>query len=168
LSKIHIFVALNKLIMIRHNTKEELEKTLIAEFKNKFYRKMGYYPIITTQVIDNEDVIQIMSLNDLEKHFSEYYPFKFGKYHNLRTNARYRTLIDLRVIFTQIARTMNYTFYDIGQYLGGRHHTTIINYAVLFKDLMETSEPFRQLHTSIFKHIKNKTKNESSNLESIN
>ena len=119
-------------------------------------------------MIQNDDVIKLMSLNDLEKNFSEYYPYKFGKFHNLRSKGRYRQLVDLRVIFTQMARTMNYTFYDIGQYLGGRHHTTILNYAVLFKDLMETSDTFRQLYASIFKHVKLKTENEPSNLESLN
>lgn len=153
--------------MIKYSKKEEVEKRLIENFKSTFYKKLGYYPIVTTQVIQNDDVIKLMSLDELEKHFVSRFPFKFGKLHNLRTNARYRELVDLRIVFTQIARTMNYTFYNIGQYLGGKHHTTIINYAVSFKNLMETSEPFRQLYADIFNHIKEKTKNESSNLESL-
>jgi chromosomal replication initiation ATPase DnaA len=154
--------------MIKYSKKEEIEKRLINNFRRTFYKRLGYYPIVSTQVIQNDSVISIMSLNELEQHFAHRFPYKFGKHHNLRSNGRYRELIDLRIIFTQIARTMNYTYQNIGQYLGGKHHTTVLNYAVLFRNLMETSEPFRELYTTIFNHIKEKTKHESSNLESLN
>lgn len=152
--------------MIKYTDKQLLERDLIEKFKATFYKKLGYYPIITTQVIDNEDVITLMSLNDLEQYFVEYFPHKFGKTYTLRSKPRLRELVDLRIVFTQIARTMNYTYYNIGQYLGGRHHTTILNYSVLFKNLMDTSSPFRNLYTKIFNHIKQKT-NESSIMVNI-
>ena len=150
--------------MIKYTDKQLLEKELIEKFKSTFYKKVGYYPIVTTQVIDNNDVINFMSLNDLEKYFIEYFPHRFGKTHSLRSKPRFRELVDLRIIFTQIARTMNYTYYNIGQYLGGRHHTTVLNYSILFKNLMDTNPPFKDLYNKIFTYIKQKN-NESSIME---
>ena len=147
--------------MIKYTDKQLLERELIEKFKTTFYKKLGYYPIVTTQVINDEDIITLMSLNELEQYFIKFFPHKFGKIQTLRSKPRFRELIDLRIIFTQIARTMNYTYYNIGQYLGGRHHTTVLNYSVLFRNLMENNPPFRLLYHKIFKHIKQKT-NESS------
>lgn len=151
---------------MRYTEKQLLEKKLIDEFKEEFYKQVGYYPIVSTQLMQKNNVITLMSLNELENYFVEFYPYKFGKTHNLRSKARFRELVDLRIIFTQIARTMNYTYYNIGRYLGGRHHTTVLNYSVLFKNLMETSHPFTDQYHNIYNFIKTK-KNESSTLESI-
>ena len=147
--------------MIKYTDKQTLEKELIENFKTTFYEKLGYYPIVETQIVKDEDIITLMSLEELEQYFTEFFPNKYGKIYTLRSKPRYRELIDLRIIFTQIARTMNYTYYSIGQYLGGRHHTTAINYSVLFKNLIETNPPFKLLYHKIFNHIKQKT-NESS------
>lgn len=156
--------------MPQYSTKnKKLEKELIETFKEEFYKKIGYYPIITTQVIENQDDIQIMSLNDLETYFIECFRDVYPQVIRLRKKDRHREVVDLRSLFTHFARVMRYKYAAIGRFLGTRHHTTILHYNIVFNDQMATNSDFRSMYNQIFNYIKEKSKsNELSIMEYTN
>jgi len=150
--------------MLKYTERQLLEKKLIADFKKKFYRKLGYYPIISTEVVEKQNDIPILSLNDLEKCFMECFSEILKKPNALRNKERYRPIVDIRALFTHFARIMRYTCEGIGGYLGGRHHTSILHYSMVFNNQMETNMAFRNNYNRILKYIKQKA-NESSNMD---
>lgn len=153
--------------MIKYTKRQLIEKKLIADFKKNFYKKLGYYPIISTEVIEKQNEIPILTLNELELYFNDCFQDMFKKTNILRNKGRYRVIIDIRVLFSHFARVMKYTYASIGDYLGGKHHTTILHYSVVFNNEMETNPAFRQKYNKILKYIKEK-KNESSTMDGSN
>jgi|LakMenEpi03Aug12_release.lakeMendotaPanAssembly.Ray.scaffolds.fasta_scaffold917595_1 hypothetical protein len=131
-----------------------LEKKLIIEFKNKFRLKMGYDPIVLTKITVDEYGIPLMSLETLESYFDSFLPVRFGKKVPLGSKSRKRDLVELRMMFVYIARTMKYTCERVGEFLGGRDHTTIVHNIHMFGILMETSDSFREKYYSILTYIK--------------
>ena len=157
--------------------RRKTEQTLIKEFLDTFYNKMGYYPtVITNTNIETKDGLTILSLNELEKYFKPLLPTLFQRNVTLQSKDRSRSLVELRFIFFFIARTMRYNLIDIGRFCGGRDHTTVIHGLRTFKNLYETDENFRGRYYTIINNIKkdyepptldnfNKTKDQSqSNL----
>ncbi len=133
-----------------------LEKKLIEEFKQKFYDKLGYRPIIVTKVTITEQEIALLSLDDLVKCFDRHLPKnKNKKVLSLKSKVRKRQLADLRRIFCAIARSMGYTFMQIGRFLGKRDHSTIMHSVKSFKILFETDESFKTLYFTILNTIAN-------------
>jgi hypothetical protein len=154
--------------MIKYSKKQKLEKQLIQSFKSDFFNKLGYYPIVKVNVLESigiseeTDDLYMMQLSELEDCFIETFPdLLYGKY-KMRSKDRYRFLVDLRSIFSHFARTMGYTYASIGEYLGGKHHSTVLHYQFLFKNEMETNERFRSFYYRILHTIKQKTKQDES------
>jgi hypothetical protein len=56
---------------------------------------------------------------------------------------------------------MEYKLTTIGKYLK-KHHSSIIHYENTFKDMMETSESFKEKYNQIFNYIKTKTNDKLS------
>lgn len=133
-----------------------LEKKLIDEFKEKFLAKIGYEPIILTRIETNEYSIPIMSLETLEEYFTPYLPTQYGKKLSLFSKSRKRELVELRMMFCYIARSMRYKLSAVGEFMGGRDHTTVMHNVVTFQNLMETNELFRFRFLDILSHIKEK------------
>lgn len=132
-----------------------LEKKLIDEFKSKFQEKMGYVPTVITKVsADGMDNVPMMSLDDLSSYFDPFLPVLYNKKLTLKCRSRKRELVELRNIFCAIARMMRFTCTSIGDYLGNRDHTTVLHNVVTFKNLIETSEVFREKYLLILNHIK--------------
>lgn len=148
--------------MLKYTDRQLLEKKLIDDFKEDFYKKIGYSPIVTTRIyIKDDDSLQIMSLEELEIYFKECFPTL-----NIKQKERYRELVDLRSIFSYFARAMMYKLVTIGRFLGNRDHTTILHYVTLFNNQMETNPAYREQYKLIYNHIKKQTnKNESSTLD---
>lgn len=148
--------------MLKYTNRQVLEKKLISSFKKKFYKKLGYYPIVSTAIIEKQSDIPMLSLNDLEECFMTCFSEILRKPNALRCKDRYRPIVDLRALFTHFARIMKYTYYGIGVHLGGRHHTSILHYNMIFNNEMETNVAFRNKYNKILTYIKEK--HESSNV----
>lgn len=155
--------------MIKYTKKQVLEKKLIKEFKQDFYKKLGYMPIVTTEIKLKESDIPILSLNQLEECFIETFPQYLRKMGDLKANDRHRERVDMRCLFTHFARAMRYKYTYIGKYLNNRHHTTVLHYSMLFRNQMDTNDLFIYMHNKILDKIKNKVdKDESSVVEHFN
>lgn len=144
-----------------------LEKKLINEFKQKFRDKMGYSPFVITKVsIDDIHSIKLMSLDELADYFKPFVPHQKGRKTTLTSRSRKRELVELRMIFCFIARNMKYTYTSIGLFMGGRDHTTVLHNLSCFRNLIETSEEFREKYLKILNFIKQS--HESSDLGKFN
>lgn len=133
----------------------KLEKRLIEEFKQKFEEKLGYTPIVLTKVsTDGIEELPIMSLEELAGYFTPFLPELYGKKLTLQCSSRKREVVELRNIFCALARMMRFTCVTVGQFLGGRDHTTVLHNVGTFNNLIETSESFREKYFLILTHIK--------------
>lgn len=138
-------------------TKEYIEKTekeLIEKFLENFYKKMGYYPTIITKKDLEEKLLNLLSLEELEKYFDPYLPNVYGKILKLSTKARYREIVELRQMFCFIARSMGFSLKTIGQFLGNRDHTTVIHNIRTFHNIIETDDIYKEKYNRISKKIK--------------
>ena len=131
-----------------------LERKLIDEFKQKFQDKLGYEPVVLTKVADSPYSIPIMSLEQLAEYFEPFLPELFGNTLTLVTKSRKRELVELRMMFCYLARSMKYKLEAIGNYLGGKDHTTVMHNVASFINLMETNENFRSKFLHILNYIK--------------
>lgn len=133
----------------------QLERKLIEQFKESFYEKVGYYPVVVTRLNQNvEEYLPIMPLEALQEYFEPFLPYRNGMRLCLKSKDRYRELVELRNIYCFIARTMGYSLATVGQSIGNRDHTTVIHNVSSFKNLVETNETFQQKYIRIFNHIK--------------
>lgn len=133
----------------------QLEKKLIEQFRQTFYDKLGYYPMVVTDVqVDSNYRLPLMDLQDLQELFEPFLPYRYDRKLNLKSKSRYRELVELRNIYCFLARTMGYSLSTVGESLGNRDHTTVIHNVACFKNLMETDDSFRQKYITILTYIK--------------
>lgn len=133
----------------------QLEKKLVDKFKQDFYKKFDYYPVILTKANALvEERSQLMSLEELKEYFTPFLPTRNGKTIPLDKKCRIREITELRSIFCYIARTMSYSLKSIGEFLAGKDHTTVIHSIKCFNDLNETSDVFNEKYTMIVNYIK--------------
>lgn len=141
--------------MMMIDYKKKIKQELIDEFVLKFKEKIGYKPtVITDNSMINNGVV-ILTLNELENYFTPFLPKVRYRDIKLGSRDRIRSLVELRCIFFFIARSMNYTLKSMGQYLGGRDHTTVIHNITTFKNLYDTDEIFKIKYNTILKALKN-------------
>lgn len=131
----------------------KIEKKLVEEFKNVYYQKMGFYPIVRTRYDTSIDGIGYMSLDQLEKYFTPFLPERYGQVLTLGSKHRYREIVEMRFIFCFLAKQMKYSLNTIGIHIGQRDHTTVMHALNTFGDLIQTSEGFRDKYSAILKHI---------------
>lgn len=144
----------------------QLETRLINKFREQFYEKLGYYPVIIAKSTQMERKDKkLWSLADLEAYFMPYLPERFGKKVMLTSKYRGRDIVELRMIFCMIARGMGHTCKSIGTYLGGRDHTTVIHAVNTFNDLMVTNDNFRDKYHQIITDIKNDFPDDASTMD---
>jgi len=141
--------------MTASDCKKKIEQELIEEFILKFEEKIGYKPTVITDKEMTNDGLIILTLNELENYFTPFLPKTRGRDIKLGSKDRTRSLVELRCIFFFIARSMNYTLKRVGQYLGGRDHTTVIHNITTFKNLYDTDEIFKMKYNTILKTLKN-------------
>ena len=135
--------------------KKIIEQELINEFIQNFYEKIGYYPIVILKNGKSSNELGAITLNHLETYFETSLPTLYNEKLNLSDKNRTRAIVELRCIFSFIARSMGYTYKEIGFYLGGRDHTTAIYSVKTFKNLYETDECFRSKYFTIINNINN-------------
>lgn len=134
--------------------KKKVEHDLITDFVNRFYEKVGYHPTVITNHRITDDGIITLTLPELEKYFEPYLPTILNKKVNLGVKDRSRSIVELRCIFFFIARSMRYNLKQLGKYLGGRDHTTVIHGITTFRNLYETEPAFRDKYYLIINQIK--------------
>ena len=58
----------------------QLEKKLIEQFRENFYQKIGYYPMVVTQVqVDSTYSLPIMNLQTLQDMFESFLPIRYER-----------------------------------------------------------------------------------------
>lgn len=151
-----------------------LEKKMIEEFRVTFYDKLGYFPTVLPKFSVDTAELMLLSLNELKDLFIPFLPYRHDMKLNLDCKHRYREITELRFIFCYIAKQMKYTLTSIGDVLGKRDHTTVMNALKLFHNLIETDPVFREKYLNIINHIKkhqdqsqNLTADESSTMEPV-
>ncbi len=146
----------------------KIERKLIQEFKDNFFKKVGYKPIVLTKIADeeNDGYIKLISLDLLKELFEPFLPFKQRKQITLERHIRIREMVELRFIYCFIARRMNYSFVSIAKSLN-RDHTTIMYSCDKFTDLSETDPSFREKYLMILNHIKQETNREDYELSNM-
>ena len=132
------------------------ETQMVQEFIEKFYNEFGYNPTVIIRTQKKKSPFGVISLNELEKCFQNFLPKKYGKTHYLSSKLRARELVELRFIFFHIARKMGYGLKNIGEFIGNKHHTTVIHGLRTFRNLYETEESFKETYHKIVNIIKNK------------
>lgn len=132
--------------------KKKIENELIKEFSDKFYEKVGYRPTVITDEKNNGRIV--ITLVELEKYFESYLPTLYGRIPKLSSKDRSRPLVELRSIFFYIGRTMGYSLKELGGYMGGKDHTTVIHNINTFKNLYETEVAFKNKYYLILNQIK--------------
>lgn len=73
----------------------------------------------------------------------------------LKTKNRSRELVNLRKIYCILAQKAGYSLREIGIFLNGRDHTTIIHNIEKGKNHLETEQEFKALFNSIQKDLLN-------------
>lgn len=139
----------------------KMERRLIADFKESFYRKMGYFPVVLSRYQLPDDQVGYMSLDKLTDYFEPFLPLKGGIPVPLSSKLRYREIVEMRFIYSYLAKSMKYSLAIIGKHLGGRDHTTVIHNLDQFANMMETCEKFRGKYKMIFDHIREQEQKEA-------
>jgi hypothetical protein len=133
----------------------QLELKLIENFQREFYSKMGYFPHIITKHMKDEfrNLKPFMTLEELADKFKPFMPVLAGEKMKLRSQLRKREVVEMRHIFTFIAKTMGYSHKTIAHFLGKKDHSTTINSMRVFEDLYQTSDNFREKFETINQYI---------------
>lgn len=132
------------------------EKEFTKNFVKRFYKKFNYYPTVIINKERASDEYNLLSLSQLEECFNPFLPNLYKKTLTLSCREKVREIAELRHIFCFLARSMNFKVTTIGLYLGGRDHTTVVHSVMVFKNLYETDEMFREKFKRITNHIKEK------------
>jgi hypothetical protein len=145
------------------NKKKKVTEEQVSEsFKKSFYKRFGYTPLIVLEKPSSKRPSLIMSLEELDGYFRIFIDKTPGcKGYSLTSKHRYREIVDFRFMFAHLARSMEYKLTTIGKYLK-KHHSSIIHYENTFKDMMETSDSFKEKYTQVFNYIKNKANDKLS------
>lgn len=130
------------------------EKYLITSFLDNFYMEMGYFPTVFGKYYRDQVDLKVATLPELRKCFDPFLPTKYGKKLTLTSKYRIRELVELRCIFSYLAKKLGYSLKRTGQFLGNRDHTTILNNLRVFRNLYETDENFKNKYLIIITHIK--------------
>jgi hypothetical protein len=143
---------------------EKLEKKLIKSFKETFHLKMGYEPIVISRTHKDLDPskstlkdIKAVSLSVLKNWFKDLLPFYNDKRVKIDTNRRHHDIVQIRMIFSFVARAMGHSVTSIGHSLK-KDHTTIVHYSQTLKDLLETNIAYREKCQQVLEYLREKSK----------
>ena len=137
---------------INEQDKEKMNE-LVKEFKSKLFDELGYIPMCV--IMDKEKIIA--PLEYLENVINSFIPEYIKNQHgvaSIKDFLRRSKLSDLRHMFCHIAREMGYTLDEIGDYLNGRDHTTVINSCENFRIYCMTDSEFAKKYKNIINTIK--------------
>jgi len=146
--------------------KLKLERKLVEDFIDDFYKKVGYKPVIITKVsVDSE--LEVMPLAELKACLTPFLPTLHGKKIPLEHKSRMIEIVELRHMYFHLARSMGYKLTAIAYSIKKLDHTTVIHGLKTFANLMDTDERYRVKFQTILNHVKN-IKNGSSVMANSN
>ena len=123
-----------------------LEKKIVEQFREHFFDKFGYYPLVITKT---KSLLPVIPLDELRDYVLPFAP-------GLCTEDRSRQSVDMRMVYCFLARGMGYKLKEIGSYIGDRDHTTVRRSVIIFSDLMESDENFKSKFSEVLESIKEK------------
>jgi hypothetical protein len=139
--------------------KQFIASEMINKFTKDFKRRTGLNVMINlygdNQVLHDfsvsfEENYPIITLRELENLILESLPETINS-EKFRSKSREREYVDVRSIFSYVARRFNFKYATIGKYLN-KDHTTIIHHQKIAENLLETDP----IYKSKYEHIVNK------------
>lgn len=133
-----------------------LEEKLINEFRTKFYDKLGYHPIVVTQIFeaDGEDnALPILPLSAMKDYFNASISTLYKRNLSIDTPRRYKFIVELRAIYCTFARKMGYNLTEIATSLKKRDHTTVMYNLDLCQKLLTTDASFKRMYNNMLKGV---------------
>lgn len=132
-----------------------LEKRLIDDFKKDFKEKIGYTPEVISKNTTLNGEIQIMSLEELLRHFDVFLPTFINTPYQLTKRGRNRAVVELRFIFYHLAHRMGYSSTAVGKFFN-YDHTTILYGLRQFDNLIHQDEDFQHKFKAVVAQIQKK------------
>lgn len=83
-------------------------------------------------------------------------------YEDLLSTRKMLDIANARLTLYKLLYSSGMTFKEVGKFVGGRHHSTVISGVDKFSDLYETDHAFREKVDSIFKIAINQTHEETN------
>lgn len=143
--------------------KQFIATEMIIKFTKDFKRKTGLKVMINlygdNEVLHDfsvsfEDNYPIVTLRELENLILESLPDTITS-EKFRSKSRERECVDVRSIFSYIARRFNFKYATIGKYLN-KDHTTIIHHQRIAENLLATDPIFKSKYENIVNKINKK------------
>lgn len=138
--------------MTTNDYQKKVALSLIKKFTQEFKEKTGLKCMVhITELggVDQENVLNnLLTLEKVEKIFLNCLPPEISEGFRLRNRSRRREQVDIRTMFCSIAYRLNFTFSDIGRFLG-KDHTTIIYLNRKADNLLDIDERFASIYNSI-------------------
>lgn len=152
-----------------------LQRKLIAEFKQKFYDKLGYYPEVithTTEIMPTgsskilriplEDLRDIIDSRFLMPLVSTIHGSKWIT--SISNRSRIRDICELRYTYFKIAAIMGYSWCSIARSIG-MDHSSVIHGVRTLNGHLETDPRVRQQYHNTLFNVKRIIENEYRHLE---
>jgi hypothetical protein len=99
-----------------------------------------------------------MSLEELEMKFTPFLPKTGTTVQRLKSRRRNQEIVELRHMFSFLAKKMGYSLASIANHLELRDHSTIIHGLKTFRDRYETDLDYRDRYDAINNYVKRHTK----------
>lgn len=141
----------------------KLEQKLIKEFESMFAEKTGKkVTVLVKGRRSTNSWMPKISMTELEKHLLLFISPQYPELeYSLACKSRTRSMVQIRMIFCQLVRSLGYTYEEIGKYLN-RDHTTIIHNVRTSDNLVEVNdENYMELFNKITDYLKEYYKYES-------
>lgn len=130
--------------------KKNESKELINNFIEEYYTLTGSRPIVSlikgillVKILDKE-LMKKITLSELEDIINKFIPINFKIENKIILSIKHPSrkihLVELRHIFSHIARKMGYTLTEIGDYLNNKDHTTVINSLRQFDNWVDSGD----------------------------
>lgn len=136
-------------------------KTMITDFTKDFKEKTGLditinlygdNDILSTLPSPSEKGYPMITLKDLEQIIIETVPFSMNA-EKFRSKSRLRKYVDVRTMFSHIARKFNFQYTTIGRYMH-KDHSTIIHHQKKANALLQTDPTYFAIYSHISAKIK--------------
>ena len=134
---------------------EQVENQMVDQFKEEFFKTMGYYPVVVTkQNVNDEEYVPLMTLDKLQECFHPFLPVIHNITYSLKTKRRFRQIVVLRMMFVYIAKKWGYSYITIAKFLNFADHSTAIHAFQTFVDVYSVDVSFREHYQQVVNHIK--------------
>ncbi|MEL6539485.1 MAG: chromosomal replication initiator protein DnaA [Bacteroidota bacterium] len=132
----------------------ELEGVLISLIAHASLNKQEISLSLAQQVLKNivQDIAVEVNLDYIQKAVASHYHVSLEQ---LKSKSRKRELVTARQVGMYLAkRHTNHSLKSIGQYFGGRDHSTVIYALQTVNDLLDIDQPFRSSFEDLQQKIK--------------